>query len=103
MDGLAKAIETKAAKRLKPVVSVGVSVDTRTPYPGEKNPPDWRREEHQRLSAEVAALEKELKDFEPKSAAEKIRRGLEIKLKLKRLRLEECKLKLDGYGPIDTD
>lgn len=102
MEGLAKAVEAKKIRKYKPQVSVGVSVDTRDSSSSIGGPrTDWRKEEHDRLVAEVAALEKELKAFDPKEAAEKVRRSLDIKLKLKKLRLDECKLKLDNNGLSD--
>lgn len=96
MDKMAGVMESKTAKKFKPVVSIGVDVDTRDSGPSYSGGHDWRKEEHNRLTAEVSALEKELKGFNATEAAEKVKRSIEIKLKLKKLRLEECKLKLDG-------
>jgi len=98
MEDIAKAVTDKASKKFKPVVSIGVSVDTTHPGPPGSDHHDWRKEEHQRLVSEVKVLGQELGSFDAKKAAEKVRQSLEIKLKLKKLRLEECKLKLDGGG-----
>jgi len=96
MEGIEKAVTEKATKKFKPTVSIGVSVDTVHSGPPGIERHDWRKEEHGRLVSEVKALEHELSSFDPKKAAEKIKQSLEIKLKLRKLRLEECKLKLDG-------
>lgn len=94
---LGHGLKGSLAKKFKPRVTIGVDVSTTSMGPNEDRH-DWRKEEHQRLTAECAALQKELDGFNPKEAAEKMRRGIEIKLKLKKLRLEECKLKMDS-GP----
>jgi hypothetical protein len=55
---------------------------------------DWHKEQKKRLEQEISALEKELKDFNPQEAAAKVRQALELELRRKRLRLEECALEL---------
>lgn len=81
-------------KKFKPVVSIGVSVNTDEPSaPGQNS---YREEEKKRLHAEIGALEKELKAFNAEEAAGKVKKGLETKLELKKLRLRECELKLNG-------
>ncbi len=106
MEGLAKAVMTKVTRKYKPKVSIGVSVDTVSPPmlgPGGPRH-DWRKEEMERLDAEIAALDKELAEFDPKSFAERGKKAIEIKLKLKKLRREEHQLKADsggGYCSID--
>jgi hypothetical protein len=81
-------------KKFKPVVSIGVSVTTdESRAPGQNS---YREDEKKRLHAEIGALEKELKAFNVEEAAEKVKKGLETKLELKKLRLRECELKLTG-------
>jgi ribosome-binding ATPase YchF (GTP1/OBG family) len=90
------ALYKSVMKKMKPMVKVGVHVDTPpSSMPGEKKH-DWRKEEMDRCMAEIAALEKELADFSPKKAADQVKKSIEIKLKLKKLRVEEHKLNLDG-------
>jgi hypothetical protein len=48
-----------------------------------------------RCKAEIVALEKEIANFNAKDAAEKVKTALEIKLKLKKLRVQEHELNLD--------
>lgn len=73
-----------------------VSVDTNVHAPmkglGASSDTDWKKEEEKRLNSEVAALEKELTNFDPVKAANLVRSSLEIELKRKKLRIEENKL-----------
>jgi hypothetical protein len=89
------ALVGSMSKKYKPTVNIGVNVDSYGPPTSNH---DWRKEECKRMDAEIAALEKELKDFEPEKAAKKIKDALEIKLKLKKLRREEHDLKLNSGG-----
>lgn len=87
-------METKLSRKYsKPSVNIGVNVDTSMGAPVGDS--DWRKEEHKRLTSEVSALEKELASFSAEKAAKKVKTALEIQLKLKKLRLQECKLKLN--------
>jgi hypothetical protein len=79
-------------KKFKPSVKVGVNVDTDPIGPPRT---DWRKEEMKRCKAEIVALEKEIANFNAKDAAEKVKTALEIKLKLKKLRVQEHELNLD--------
>jgi len=53
---------------------------------------NWKVEQKKRLTAQVAALEKELKDFDPVAAAAKVRAGLDLELRRTKLRLEQNEL-----------
>ncbi len=83
-------------RKFKPQVKIGVQVDTVDSGP---SPSSWRDDEQKRIKAEVGALEKELVKVggDLKAAGEKVRKGIEVKLKLKKLRLEEHRLKLADY------
>ena len=89
-------LSEKIIRKFKPQVKIGVQVDTVDVGPPRSN---WREDEEKRIKAEVGALEAELKKVEGdlKGAGEKVRKGIEVKLKLKKLRLEEHRLKLADY------
>ena len=89
-------LSEKIIRKFKPQVKIGVQVDTVDVGPPRSN---WREDEEKRIKAEVGALEAEMKKVEGdlKGAGEKVRKGIEVKLKLKKLRLEEHRLKLADY------
>lgn len=85
----------KAKRKYKPEVSVGISVNTRdAAMTGPPTSSDWRKEEKARITAEIGAIEDKLKGFNAQEEGMRVKRGLEMKLKMKKLRLEECKLKM---------
>ena len=96
MAGVANKMSIKKRK-YKPVVNIGVNVETSEMTPGEPRH-NWRKDEMDRTAVEIGALEKELGGFSAKEAAAKVKRSLELKLKLKKIRLEELKLKMDSSG-----
>lgn len=55
-------------------------------------PDNWKAEQKKRLTAQITALEKELKDFDAVAAAEKVRASLDLELRRTRLRLEQNEL-----------
>lgn len=97
-SGLAKNL----SKKFKPRVGIGISLDS--PMMGtdvaspSKAPTDWRAEECKRLEAEAEALQKELDNHDDVAAGKKVKGALEIKLKLKKLRIQEHKLKSADRG-----
>lgn len=97
MGEVATKLSEKVIRKFKPQVKIGVQVDTTDIGPPPHS--NWRKEEERRLQAEIKALEKELKVVEGdlKAAGERVRKGIEVKLKLKKLRLEEHRLKLADY------
>ena len=90
-------LSEKVVRKFKPQVKIGVQVDTVDV--GGPSPSSWREDEEKRIKVEVGALEKEEKRIEGdlKGAGERILKGVQLKLKLKRLRLEEHRLKLADY------
>lgn len=91
-------LEKSISKKFKPRISIGVDVDSYggpSPVGGDSK---WRKEECARIDSEIAAIEGELKDFDHAKAGKKIQQALEIKLKLKKLRREEHRLKIGGSG-----
>jgi hypothetical protein len=53
---------------------------------------NWKAEQKKRLTAQVAALEKELKNFDAVAAAAKVRASLDLELRRTKLRLEQNEL-----------
>ncbi len=93
MTGLSE----KMVRKFRPQVKIGVQVDTVDVSGPSRS--SWREDEEKRTKAEIGALEKELKRVEGnlEAAGSRIAKGIEVKLKLKRLRLEEHRLKLADY------
>lgn len=75
----------RGAKRAATKVKVGVHTST----PMEVGNGTWKADQKKRLEGEVAALEKEIKEFDPVVAAAKVRSGLDLELRRIKLRLEQ--------------
>lgn len=56
----------------------------------------YLKDEHKRITGEIAGLEKELANFNEKAVAEKVRNSLQLELERKRLRLRENELARKG-------
>ena len=78
----------RGQKRAAAKVKVGVHTTSDMPI-GDGN---WKAEQKKRLQAQVTALEKELKGFDPVAAAAKVRAGLDLELRRTKLRLEQNEL-----------
>lgn len=63
----------------------------------------YHMEEMKRVEAEVKALESELSPFDPKAAAVKVKQSLELELRRKKLRLEECKIRCEQEDDDEED
>lgn len=101
-EGLVSAISGKMAKTkpVKAMVSIGVGTDFKGGMSGGPSPDmDWRKEDMKRCGAECDALQNALDTHDDAKAGKKVRKALEVKLKLKKLRLQEHKLKINhGIG-----
>lgn len=83
MDRPARVNEARRRGQMKAVVSVHAG----GPFLGGDK--DYKREEAKRIKGEIAALEKQLAEFDEKKAAGQVRSALDLELRRKKLRLEE--------------
>ncbi len=65
-----------------------VKIETEVEGVGGPSMGNWKAEQKKRLIGHIAALEKELKGFDPQAAAEKVRSSLDLELRRKKLDLE---------------
>jgi hypothetical protein len=78
----------KARQRGQAKAAAKVHVSTMADEPiGPGN--NWKAEQKKRLEGQIKALEKELKEFNPQAAAEKVRASLDLELRRTKLRLEQ--------------
>jgi len=91
---VARDARRRARVRAVRKAKITVNADAHAPMAGLEGPKDYRKEEEKRLKLEVAALEKELANFNVEKAAQLVRQTLELELKRKKLRLEENALEM---------
>ena len=84
----ARTAKRRGQKKAAAKVSVHVS-DGPGAVVGDGN---WKVEQKKRLTAQIGALEKELKNFDPVAAAAKVRQQLDLELRRTKLRLEQNEL-----------
>lgn len=80
---------TGARRRGQRKAATKVKVGVHTTSPMEVGNGNWKADQKKRLEGEVAALEKEIKSFDPAAAAAKVRSGLDLELRRIKLRLEQ--------------
>jgi hypothetical protein len=83
----ASTAKRRGQKRAAAKVSVHASADAPMEVGG-----NWKAEQKKRLTAQIGALEKELKNFDPVAAAAKVRSQLDLELRRTKLRLEQNEL-----------
>lgn len=92
--GLGRIDKARRRGQAKAIVSVHAHVGDGMAI--AQSDSDYRKSRQKTLEAEVKALEKQLSDFDPKEAAEKVRKALDLELRSKKLELEQNKLRLEA-------
>ena len=82
----------KDGKLLKPSLNVRATMDL--PYSGQESPSEYEKKEVKRLKSEIAAIYRELDNWDPEEVASRAMKSLKTELAVKKARLEECKARL---------